>query len=355
MKFMLTRRQFVVSLICLVVAAGLVCSFLGDSEPRYRNIPLSQWIELNMAYKFRGLGLGDTSPAFKRLEEVPQVDTLGPESAGAIRQLGTNAIPFLIEWMSLPERSWKTQFAQVITKLPKAVRPQRMHAWLWKDYNRASVAHNGLIALGPAANSAIPELVKIAGGPRALGAANAVDVLAGLRPPPIEELVLILTRNPSPSIKVRVMERLGDPGAVLSPSVLALFRAQRNPDEAAVAWSQAVPALVSCVQNADEMVAAWSVATLARIRQQPEVSIPALIAALDDSRNSVRLAAAKALGDFGTNARPAIAHLQTLLAKPDISLSREAERALLKIAQTMPADHSAGEVFPSFDGFNSQQ
>jgi hypothetical protein len=348
MKAMLTRRQLVVTLICLVVAIGLAWSFLGDSEPRYRNIPLSQWIELAGAYKLRSSAHWDVLPSFKKLAEVPQVDTLGPEAADAIRQIGTNAIPCLIEWMSLPEHSWKTHLAQVITKLPKAVRPQRMHDWLWKDFKRVAHANNGFIVLGPAANSAIPELVKTAGDPNAHGAVHAVDVLAGLQPPPIGELVLILTRNPSMNAKVRIMEQLSE---AASPSVLTLFgfRVQRNPDEAAGVWSEAVPALVLCVKNHDEQVAAWSVATLAKIRRRPELAVPALIAALDDSRYQVRLAAAKALGDFGRDASPATAKLQTLLAKPDIALSQEVERALQKIASTT-SDGSPWEVVRTLDG-----
>ena len=192
---------------------GLTRFLLRDTEPRYRDVPLSQWLVLDKAYKFRQLRERLPFPPFPSttFHEVPDVDTCGPEAPEAIRCIGTNAIPWLIKWMSVPRNSWKTKVAKSIAKLPRGVRPGKLPAWLdpAKDFEQVSLAQHGFIVLGPPAVAAISDLVKLACDPRALGAANAVDVLAIPNWPAIPELVGILTSNASKDVKVRVMDRLG--------------------------------------------------------------------------------------------------------------------------------------------------
>ena len=332
MTAMAKWRRILVSLVCLVAMVVLVRHLLRDTEPRYRDIPLSDWIALHRSYTIRGQ---IPFVLFIEFREVSGRDTLGPEAADAIRQIGTNALPVLINWMNLHRSPWKTTIARAVAKLPRSVRPAKLPAWVdpAKEYERASLAYSGFLILGAAAAPAIPDLVSVACNTQALGSASAVDVLVRLNKPAVPALAGMLTDSRPKEIQNRVMNGLGYIG---------------------LDAVEAIPALVSCLNHSDEELAALSAATLARIQQRPDLAVPALIVCLDDSRDLVRLAAAKALGDFGSDASPAAAKLTSLLVQPDIHLSREAGRALEKIAPSSFNEPFATEFISTLDGFGPQ-
>jgi len=61
-----------------------------------------------------------------------------------------------------------------------------------------------------------------------------------------------------------------------------------------------------------------SAIALGEIRSQPEIAIPALIAALNDPSVRVQGFAARALGEFGTNATSAVRPLLALIRLSDV-------------------------------------
>ena len=325
MSVVKTKRQTIIALVVFVLVLGvLTYSLRPSAEPRYRDIPLSRWLALHRAYQFRNLShvvlLGD-------IGDIPDRDTLGPDAANAIKQIGTNALPSLIIWMRQPECVWKRKLFEGTQKLPSAVRPNKMPAWLdyRRDHERASLAFSGFGILKMEAAPAIPALARIAGDTNALGAARAVGVLAQIGKPAVPALAGLLSTNSARAIQVEVINGLG----YLGPNA---------PD--------AVPALVSCLNSSDEGIAKSAVWALGRIARRSELAIPALVEGLDDSRYAVRLAAVKALGEFGGDASPAKRSLRDLVSQPDLKLSEEAEKALLKISSASAGEPFGREVTP---------
>jgi hypothetical protein len=314
------KRRTIITLSVLVfVLGGFALLRRPVAEPRYRDIPLSTWLALHRSYQFRNLThvvlLGD------RRDELPDLDTLGPFAPHAIKQIGTNALPSLISWLSQPENAWKRKLTGVIEKLPSPVRPDKVPVWLdyRRDYERASLAFTGFGILKAEAAPAIAALTRIALDTNALGAASAIGVLVSIGKPAVPVLAGLLSTNATRATQVEVMNGLGH----LGPNA-----------------ADAVPVLVLCLNSPDEGIAKSAAWALGRIARRSEIAVPALVRSLDDSRYAVRLAAAKALGDFGGDALPARRSLSNLVSQPDVKLSQEAEKALLKISSA-----SSGEPF----------
>jgi hypothetical protein len=303
------QRKVLVAFISVLAVVGLASVRFRASEPRCRDIPLSEWLALLRSYELREVSKYILLDAAR---EVPGRDKLGPQAADAIRQIGTNALPSLIAWMNVRQSPWKLTLAATLRKLPSPVRPNKLPGWLdyAKDCDRASLAYTGFRALGPAAAPAIPDVAQIACDSRRLGSGNAVHVLVQIGKPAVPELARLLSTNVANPTRKDIMFGLGFLGSNAAESV---------------------PAIAACLELSDEAMACVAASTLARIKRRSEIAIPALIKSLEDRRYEVRLAAVRALGDYGSDALPATAVLQSLCVQPDVQLGWEAKHALLKI------------------------
>ena len=88
------RKRLWFALLGVGVAAvvGLVAALaLRPAEPRYGGRALSQWVRR------------------------PAGDTQGD----AIRQIGTNAVPFLLEWMQYERPAWKSDVYGIVNMVKK--------------------------------------------------------------------------------------------------------------------------------------------------------------------------------------------------------------------------------------------
>lgn len=327
MPHMSKRRKCVAVIASVLVAAGLTLVFLRDSEPRYHDIPLSEWLALLRSYELRGVSQYILLDATR---EVPGRDTLGPQAGEAIRQIGTNAFPSLIAWMNVRQSPWKLKFAAILLKFPSPVRPKKLPAWLVSanDYDRASLAYTGFRALGPIAAPAIPDVAQIACDPSRLGSGSAVHVLVHIGKPAVPELARLLSTNVTNVTRKDVLMGLG----YLGPNA-----------------AESVPAIITCLKQPDETIACLAASTLARIRRRSGIAIPALIEGLDDPRYAVRVAAVRALGDYGKAALPATATLRSLCVQPDIQLGHEAELALFQIESAVSDGLPAIRASPIFE------
>jgi hypothetical protein len=79
------RRKILLLLAGLVLAFGVYMLFIRESEPSYKGKPLSFWVE----------GLNPSPARTNRADRSPGV----PEAPEAIRQIGSNAIPYLLKWI----------------------------------------------------------------------------------------------------------------------------------------------------------------------------------------------------------------------------------------------------------------
>src|SRR5207244_3971397 len=118
-----------------------------EREPEYQGKTLSRWL---MAYREPLTGRGAQSEA---------------AAADAVRQIGTNGLPFLLKWIQdsgqLPR--WRYRVYQIAYRWRVASRTRAfvLEAVAGRKL-RAERAFCGFGILGPEAGAAIPALVKIA-------------------------------------------------------------------------------------------------------------------------------------------------------------------------------------------------
>ncbi len=243
----------------------------GD-EPSYQGHPLSWWVDQFGHNHYNR----DNDPKIKE----------------AISQIGTNGIPFLFVWM----RSCDDMKTVRVEDLDRVVRAQDAAA--------------ALALLGTNADSALPELERMANDP-AEGAGSQMASMA--------------------------LYRLGDEGLPALSTVLAnpkvpdrvgLMRAMFGSFKTNAA---VVPVYVKCLQ--DEDLREQAARSLRIMAMAPDVAVPGLTNCLQNALSaSLRREVTTAISAFGRRASAATPLFLTRLHDPDVDIRTEATNALLAIA-----------------------
>ena len=210
----------------------------------------------------------------------------------ALDTIGTNAIPTLLGWMKAQDPPFKRRLMALLEKqhLVKI-------RWLSED-DKQNMAVSGFAHLGSAGRDAVPELIRIYER-----SANAKSGRAFVR-------------------------RL----AVLA-SLIRIGPAAKD----------AVPMLAALpLKDSDAPLRIYAVFLLGKIHSNPEVAVPALIQYHNDPDASVRGAVARALGQFGPDAKSAIVPLKAMLKDGEGDVRIEAENALKKIEPAAMANAVTG-------------
>ena len=126
------RRALLILLGCGLVACVVWVAWPEEREPEYQGKKLSEWLLLHTIYK--ATNAGSTEPA-----------------ATAVREIGTNGLPWLLRAISFEPGKWR----QVVAKLPQ---PFRRVAFFRDGILHRVEALHGFHILGPAATPAIPQL-----------------------------------------------------------------------------------------------------------------------------------------------------------------------------------------------------
>jgi len=158
------RRVYAGLLVIGVVAGGLGWAIFRSREPAYGGRALSQWVS---GYSY----------------EVDRGRFTPGERERAIRAIGTNALPFLLQWLRYETPPWKSKLYGTVNPALRRVKP----SWEFSDRGaevRADGAVFALIALCGVADGAVGELSKMANDPAASPAARlrAVNVLNCIEP-----------------------------------------------------------------------------------------------------------------------------------------------------------------------------
>ena len=170
------RKRLWVALLGVGVAAvvALVAALaLRPAEPRYGGRALSEWV--------RGYRPGSAEGS-EWVRGYAPGDRIYQQCNAAVQQIGTNAVPFLLEWMQYERPAWKRTAYELIHRLIPRVKP----SWKLKDTKRerADGTVQAFFALGDKATNAIGDLAKLMNDPaREDVTFRAAIVLASLGKP----------------------------------------------------------------------------------------------------------------------------------------------------------------------------
>ena len=145
------RRVIFISAAVGVIVLVAMVVWPRDREPEYQGKRLSYWLEARSRLLSQ-MGHGS----------FHDVDGYN-NTLDAIRQIGTNGLPCLVEWLSYEPPRWRTWVRNCSTNLPRRIQYSRLCRWVIDDPNRAraSRASVGLVVLDEQALAAIPELTQM--------------------------------------------------------------------------------------------------------------------------------------------------------------------------------------------------
>jgi hypothetical protein len=217
----------------------------------------------------------------------------------AIQHMGTNAVPHLLKLLQRrPSRVKQTLYYAV----------NRVFGTELSYDKNVALAHlrslAGFQALGPRANSVIPQLVALLDDPD-LGV--SASVVLGYMGPEATPVLMRRMVSTNPVIRWLAASALSDLGTNAEPAITLLVERLNDSSESADVQR-------SCAR------------ALGKIGKEPERVVPALAASL--SNTEVRVPAMKALYLFGTNATGAIPALLPLLQDPNTNLAGATRRVL---------------------------
>jgi hypothetical protein len=304
-----------------VVISGVVY-FASPREPTYEGKTLSEWIAPFCRQTAKGLDEPAGPQHFQELEPV----------RNAVRQIGTNAVPFLIAQLNHRESALHREVRKLLEK-------QSHLALRLGDPNVSKIrAVRALAILGTDARPAIQSLT--AQLTNAAVSLHAVYALSGMGAEGMRALIGQYTNVPPPcrmqiAIAVVAPDNIyRGPGMVVTVGgkyeslVTEANRQQTNEISADVLMegfceiakdrtsmfqapaiqrlgqygplaSNAVPILMQVLEQHHSMTLQSTILALGKIRSQPEVVVPALTNLLSDPDIRIQMSAASALREFG--------------------------------------------------------
>lgn len=305
-----SKKQLIrfIFILIFMVLCSLAVQSAPAKEPVYGGKPLSQWlILLRGGYWAEVLGsesYGTNSPEdiVQHMEKEQAELKVPPSPQDAIGQMGTNAIPTLLNLLGADEGNKKRVLSRIESKEFKTVYTQyHPEATAIRE-----IAVKGFLVLGTNAASAVPELTRLLHDPEICP--QAASVLNMVGPKGFSVLTNALNDEDLAGVMVLMLGQgpCGDPQAVEQ----LLIGALKNPN----------PIIRG---NAARFLGGKD-ATLA---------VPALIPMLDDSEYYPRDGAAIALATYGPAARSAAPKLLSVytnvLVGPDRKLAFDLGGSLL--------------------------
>ena len=315
--------KWIVAVILLAAFGAIV---LSSREPRYGGKTLSRWIA----------DLPD--------EELPS------EQARAIRAIGTNALPSLIQWLQSFGPEWQRKGVEFLQQ-------HTFFEWSlldpWAKPNRAIV---GLRILATNAAPAIPAVLRLMDNSHWEVRCLAIAALEAIGAPDVRATSALMKSlgDARPEVRMNSAAVLGEIGRGSSNAVNALVRALNDCDSSVVRaaiWGfgrlgpdaeailplllshtnidskarrelvhilkpikgdAAVLELGSLMHDSDPNVRLTATSEAAAFTNNPVAVTPLLIEQLEDSEPRVQMAAVRVLTKFGTRARLAVPALVKL-------------------------------------------
>jgi HEAT repeat protein len=257
------------------------------SEPEYHGRKLTAWLE-------------DSSVRIPPPGWTPILASDDP--ATAIREIGTNGVPFLVQMLHAKDSPFKRKCMHLLS------RQHWVKFHILYDFQKRNLALRGLAILGPDAKAAIPDLANL--------------VSKNDLPGNLDMAIFVLSQIGPASVPVLVNALNSTNKFVRWPVAQALAR---------VADPSCLSSLLAALKNPDPDTRISVTMALHRFAGQANVIIPALTNCLDDPNDVVRGGVAGALGSFGPDAEPAFPKLLTMVADTNYQVSEPATLALMRI------------------------
>ncbi len=288
-------RRILLLVAVALLAVVVVVALNRSREPSYNGIKLREWVRM-----------------YDPSNSNPNRD----QADNAVLHIRTNAIPYLLKWISYDQPAWKARWYPRLIRLLTQVHQD----WVVTDEQErlADSATKALRVLGPQAAGAVPDLGRLMNAPEAnRSAERATHALWYIGEAAFPTLLAGLT-NQQTSVRLTAAEGIryiiGKGGSLGTNGPLA------------------ASGLIQCLKHADEGLSLTAVRALATLTTLPDLAVPLLTDCLQDSRQYVPREAAVALADFGEKARVAVPALLSLLTNRYSGTRQAAADALLKIA-----------------------
>ena len=250
---MKTDRIITLFALVAVISAGFAADAVRPSEPVYEGKWLSEWL---VEYQ-RGIPAPENDGDSQLLARAEE----------AIRQIGTNALPWLLHELSAKEATHGDALPANFSS--------------GEAIKRRCLATIAFPILGSSAKTATPKLVELLNDKQT--SYTAATALGGIGVESIPLLTQALT-NQNAWVRESAARVLGTFGP----------KAQ-----------DAIPALINCAKDRDDSVRGFATFSLGQIGREPDIVIPVLTENLRDVDRSTRWSAACALGKFGGHAKSA--------------------------------------------------
>lgn len=277
-----------------------ICSFLApvflggllwpcEREPGFHGHTLTYWLQKSMN---------------------PDTEA---EAALVIRQIGTNAVPWLTRWLIYRPSTIRLKLNETAGRLREKLR----HCPIADSpsYSRHALASEGFYLLGPDASSAVPGLIEYLVSNSGNDNILVFDALRSIGEESLPPLISLVTNVHNPK-----RLRLDALCWVLRTRAFSEFAASN---------------FVESVKSKDPELALSAAYTLSRETTAPELVLPILTGYSRDTNWSTRAAVAKSMGEYGVKARSAVRFLIELLEDPQEEVRIEATNSVYYIDRTL--------------------
>ena len=217
----------------LVASVSLLFAFRGKPEPIYAGCPLSYWADrYAKAYVSHQRAFLSPSLGYAGVDG---------EAEAAIRAIGTNALPSVLEWLHFEQGHSSVRFfySLKLYRLPPPWR-NRMHELAFRELaqSRAREAYYVLQILGPEANPVAPDLHRLCNNPAEPDTAyRCFAALGALGTNGLPQLMQVVqdTNHPYRGVAVRQVEEVLQKASPPSIESTVLLQCLRDRDSSLVA------------------------------------------------------------------------------------------------------------------------